>query len=104
MPYIIIEDFRGGLDKRRMDVHAPPGSLIELTNAHITRGGEIEKRPAFIEVCDFPAGTIGLVSGGGSILRLERLLRIRLRFPPLRQTTSCISSLFTRPGKTWLRF
>ena len=81
MPYIIIEDFRGGLDKRRMDVHAPPGSLIELTNAHITRGGEIEKRPAFIEVCDFPAGTIGLVSGGGSIYTFGTAAANTITFP-----------------------
>lgn len=81
MPYIIIEDFRGGLDKRRMDVHAPPGSLIELTNAHITRGGEIEKRPAFVEVCDLPSQTVGLVSGGGSLYTFGTALPSAVTFP-----------------------
>ena len=47
MPYILVEDFRGGLDTRRMNVTATPGTLVTLENAHITRGGEIEKRPAF---------------------------------------------------------
>ena len=81
MPYIIIEDFRGGLDKRRMDVHAPPGSLIELTNAHISRGGEIEKRPAFIEVCDLPNTTKGLVSGGGSLYTFGTAAASSITFP-----------------------
>ena len=44
MAYVLIEDFRGGLDARRSDVTATPGTLITLKNAHITRGGEIEKR------------------------------------------------------------
>ena len=81
MAYIIIEDFRGGLDKRRMDVHAPPGSLIELTNAHITRGGEIEKRPAFVEVCDLPTETKGLVAGGGSLYTFGTALPSAITFP-----------------------
>ena len=81
MAYIIIEDFRGGLDKRRMDVHAPPGSLIELKNAHITRGGEIEKRPAFVEVCDLPTETKGLVAGGGSLYTFGTALPSAITFP-----------------------
>ena len=48
MPYIVVENFKGGIDGRRMDVTATPGTLTELKNAHITRGGEIEKRPAFV--------------------------------------------------------
>mgnify|MGYP006131388065 CR=1 FL=1 len=67
MPYVLVEDFRGGLDARRMNQTATPGSLIELTNAHITRGGEIEKRPAFVELADLPSNTIGLAAAGGQI-------------------------------------
>jgi len=67
MPYVLIEDFRGGLDSRRMNQTATPGSLIELTNAHITRGGEIEKRPAFVELATLPSNTIGLAAAGGQI-------------------------------------
>lgn len=65
MAYILVEDFRGGLDRRRLDVTAPPGTLIELKNAHITRGGEIEKRPAFVSMTTLPTNTIGLAAAGG---------------------------------------
>jgi len=67
MAYILVEDFRGGLDRRRINVTAPPGTLIELTNAHITRGGEIEKRPAFVALTTLPSNTIGLAAAGGQI-------------------------------------
>ena len=67
MPYILVEDFRGGLDTRRMNVTATPGTLVTLENAHITRGGEIEKRPAFVELADLPSNTIGLAAAGGQI-------------------------------------
>lgn len=62
MPYVIIEDFSGGLDSRRLSVAASPGTLMELVNAHITRGGEIEKRKAFVSTYDLPSGTKGLAS------------------------------------------
>lgn len=67
MPYILVEDFRGGLDTRRMNVTATPGTLVTLENAHITRGGEIEKRPAFVELADLPSNTTGLAAAGGQI-------------------------------------
>ena len=67
MPYILVEDFRGGLDRRRMNVTAAPGTLVELKNAHITRGGEIEKRPAFVEITQLPSNTIGLAAAAGQI-------------------------------------
>lgn len=47
MAYIVISDFRFGLDKRRLDLANRPGALSDLVNAHITNGGEIEKRKAF---------------------------------------------------------
>lgn len=64
MSYFVIEDFKAGLDTRRMAVSSVPGSLLNLTNAHITRGGEIEKRPAFVPVSALPANTFGLSSVG----------------------------------------
>ena len=67
MPYILVEDFRGGLDNRRMNVTSTPGTLVTLENAHITRGGEIEKRPAFVSLADLPANTKGLAASGGQI-------------------------------------
>jgi len=67
MAYVLIEDFRGGLDSRRSNVTATPGTLITLKNAHITRGGEIEKRPAFVELATLPSNTTGLAAANGQI-------------------------------------
>ncbi len=68
MPYILVENFNGGLDRRRKISTAPPGTLWELINAHITRGGEIEKRKAFVEAFDLPAGlTKGLANLSGNL-------------------------------------
>lgn len=67
MPYIVIENFKGGIDGRRMDVTSTPGTLTELKNAHITRGGEIEKRPAFVELCTLPSDTAGLAASADSL-------------------------------------
>lgn len=67
MPYIVVENFKGGIDGRRMDVTSTPGTLTELKNAHITRGGEIEKRPAFVELCTLPSDTAGLAASADSL-------------------------------------
>tara|TARA_Y100000004_G_C8953998_1_gene429921 strand:+ start:1445 stop:3466 length:2022 start_codon:yes stop_codon:yes gene_type:complete len=50
-----------------MNVTSTPGSLVTLTNAHITRGGEIEKRNAFVNLASLPSNTTGLAAGGGQI-------------------------------------
>lgn len=64
MPLALIENFRGGLDDRRMIDTAAPGTLISLTNAHLTRGGEIEKRKAYVDQGLDLSGSFGLgVSG-----------------------------------------
>lgn len=65
MPYTVIEDFRGGLDSRRSSVAGVPGTLVTLNNAHITRGGEIEKRKAFSSKYTLPAGTVGIAAADG---------------------------------------
>lgn len=66
MPYIIIEDFRAGLDRRKLAVSSPQGSLQTLSNAHITRGGEIEKRLAMVARFSLPSGqTYGLAGANG---------------------------------------
>lgn len=43
------------------------GVLIEATDGHITRGGEFEKRAAFVPTYTLPAGTVGLAYGTSSI-------------------------------------
>lgn len=60
MPYLLIENFEAGLDTRKTAFTAPPGSLRELVNGHITRGKEIERRKAFATIATLPAGTFGL--------------------------------------------
>jgi len=75
MPYVLVEDFKSGIDTRRTAVTSVPGSLYGLnaagiaglTNAHITRGGEIEKRRAFKLWTTLPANTHGLAAGGGRV-------------------------------------
>lgn len=67
MPYFVIEDFRSGMDTRRMPVLSVPGSLLRLVNGHINRGGEIEKRLAFVNQIAMPAGTHGLAAVGGTL-------------------------------------
>jgi len=47
MSYIVVENFSAGLDTRRHPLTAKPGTLQVLNNAHVSRGGEIEKRKAF---------------------------------------------------------
>jgi hypothetical protein len=58
--YLLVENFNQGLDTRRMFLTSKAGSLQVLKNAHITRGGEIEKRKAFANFASLPAGTFGL--------------------------------------------
>lgn len=60
MSYLSIANFKEGLDSRRSSITTPSGSLLLANNCHITRGGEIEKRKAFVEEYELPAGTFGL--------------------------------------------
>lgn len=65
--YILLEDFKGGLDTRRSALTSKPGTLQICTNAHITRGGEIEKRKAFATYAALPPGTFGLQSAASTL-------------------------------------
>lgn len=68
MTYVVIEDFRAGLDTRKMAESAPQGSLQQLINAHITRGGEIEKRKAWVPKYALPGGqTFGFAGANGTL-------------------------------------
>jgi hypothetical protein len=59
--YLVVSDFKAGLDQRRSIITAPPGALWTASNVHITRGGEIEKRKAFAVSTSLPPGSFGLV-------------------------------------------
>ena len=67
MAYIVVEDFKGGLDRRKSIVTAPAGTLYTLVNGHLTRGGEIEKRKAFPVKYTLPPGTFGLAAAAGRL-------------------------------------
>jgi hypothetical protein len=67
MAYVVIEDFKGGLDSRRRPITLPPGTLVKLENAHITRGAEIEKRKALADYATLPPGTFGLAGASGKV-------------------------------------
>lgn len=44
---LYLDGFPKGLDARRFHLNAPPGTLVELVNGHLTNGAEIEKRKSF---------------------------------------------------------
>lgn len=60
MGVIWVKEFTGGLDTRRLPETTPPGVMIRARDGHITRGGEFEKRAAFVPTYALPEGTIGL--------------------------------------------
>lgn len=61
MPYLTIEDFKSGLDRRRSRFAGVPGSLWDIKNGHITRGGEIEGMKKWVSTYTV-AGTFGCFS------------------------------------------
>lgn len=67
MPTIKLKNFKYGLDSRRSELESQPGTLVELENAHINQGGEIEKRKAFVYTA-FPADTFGAQATSSGIV------------------------------------
>ena len=67
MAYIVVENFSAGLDTRKHPLTAKPGTLQMLKNAHVSRGGEIEKRKKFATFASLPAGTFGMEAADKSI-------------------------------------
>lgn len=66
MSYIYLSNYKFGLDTRRSELSSQPGTLLQLNNAHVTQGGEIEKRQAFVKY-RLPEGTFGLLSTSTNI-------------------------------------
>src|SRR3990167_3325766 len=60
IPALPIENFAGGQDTRRHILASPSNTLRQLLNGFINRGGEIEKRKAFVSTYALDAGTFGL--------------------------------------------
>lgn len=63
MAYFVLEDFRRGLDTRKSVDTAPSGSLVQLDNAFVNSGGEIEKRKAFTKDTALSAALAAAASG-----------------------------------------
>lgn len=59
MGYSVVKSFERGLDTRRMIDLTEPGGLLKGKDCHVTRGGEVEKRAAFVVTATLPATTIG---------------------------------------------
>lgn len=69
MSTIWVKDLSRGLDVRRLPESTPPGALIRGRDGHITRGGEFEKRAAFVPEYNLPAGrTMSLAATPQSLL------------------------------------
>jgi hypothetical protein len=61
MPYIQLEDIRKGMDRSKVSrVNSELGSAWTIKNAHLTRGGDIERRKSLVKLDDFPSTTKGL--------------------------------------------
>lgn len=60
MGSVWVKEFIGGLDTRKLPETTPGGVLTLFENGHITRGGEIEQRAAFVLKYQLPAGTISM--------------------------------------------
>lgn len=67
MPYIVVENFKGGLDSRRSSIVSAPGTLLKAENVHITRGAEVEKRKAFKTYASVP-GSYGIEATGEGVI------------------------------------
>lgn len=65
MPYLVINNFARGMDRRRKIYATEQGAVWDIKNAHLSRGGDVEKRKAFVSTYTLPSGTKGLSSVGG---------------------------------------
>lgn len=68
MASIWVKEFTGGLDTRRLAETVSGAALIRAIDGHINRGGEFEKRAAFVSTYTLPAGTIGLANDAGGLI------------------------------------
>lgn len=60
MAYLVVENFSGGVDRSRPRYVFQAGAMWSGINGHLTRGGDFEKRKAFVEKYSLPGGTVGL--------------------------------------------
>lgn len=68
MGTIWVRELIGGLDTRKMAETTPGGVLLVGRDGHITRGGEFEKRAAFVSAYALPIGTVSLAYTPASLV------------------------------------
>ncbi len=68
MAYLLIDNFRAGMDRRNKRISGKPGTLWTGKNGHITRGGDWERRKKFVDTYSLPSGnTKGLAVTNGQL-------------------------------------
>lgn len=111
MGTIWVKELIGGLDTRKLPETTPGGVLLVGRNGHITRGGEFEKRAAFVSAYTLPSGTVGLaytptslvVFGSGPPPTMPAgVLYQRLRHPNLTTALVRIASFDLYAGKIYV--
>ncbi len=84
MPAITFDRFDGGLDVRQLASSADANRLRTLTNAYVTTGRTIRKRPGLRKVADIQAGVFGLFSGLDALWTFSRFETVHAYFPELK--------------------
>ncbi|TAK84368.1 MAG: hypothetical protein EPO20_14875 [Betaproteobacteria bacterium] len=67
MPVLTFDEFGGGLDVRPAFALSRANILRVLTNAYVTTGKSIKKRPCLEKIATLEAGTVGLKSFAGKL-------------------------------------
>jgi len=67
MSYVVVKNFKAGLDRRGSQVGGDPGSLWDACNVLINRKGEIERRKKFVSTYTLPADTFGMHATGSTL-------------------------------------
>ena len=67
MAYLHVSDFKFGLDRRRPQHTGVPGTLWDLKNAFVSRGGDIVRAKKFVSAYTLPANTFGLLAAKGQL-------------------------------------
>lgn len=67
MAQYVVDNFRRGVDTRRPAYEPVPGTLRSAVDVHITSGGDIETRKAFVPLSPLPSSTHGLAAIGDTI-------------------------------------
>jgi len=68
MGSIWVKEFNSGLDTRRLPETVEGAALIRAVDGHINRGGQFEKRAAFVPAYSLPSGTVGLANTAGGLV------------------------------------